>query len=195
MELEMLKQKWEQLDQRLAKVEIMNQKAVRELVSMRTQTSFAKLRNNLWYGALSSIFVTAIMLVVLSHNEVLSDYSINSIIGVMLIGSALALYRAAKATTLNVQAPTAQVMKEAMQLKKSLFYENYVTYALVIGLYILVFYFERSWIIERGRVIHAIVLLIAICVFASFSFYVGSKRQKSILEEIENNLQELNELV
>ena len=198
MELEELKLKWNELDSRLAQVETMNAKAVKELVTMRTGGSLANLRNHMWYAALSCVFVTAVMLVFFRRDaeiqQIMNPASIQAMLVFLFAGSAYGLFRALTATRMNITDPTGKLIRDTARLKKCLAWENLVLYGSVLVLYAVVFFLERGWIIERGRVIYAILLFAALCALIVFAYFRSRKRRNELLAELESNLRELDEL-
>lgn len=199
MELNELKAKWNELDSRLTLVETVNKKAVRELTRIRTASSLTQLKNRSHFGVLTSVFVSAVMIVFFSRNaeinSIMSPYSIWAIITYLVIASMYVLYRSTKVSQLNVTMPTTQLIERTNKLRRHFLMESNITYISVLVLYTVVFALENQrWIIERGRLIPAIILFLALCALVSIAV-IGNKRQnKTMFDEIDNNLKELAEL-
>lgn len=199
MELNELKTKWNELDTRLTQVETVNKKAVRELTRIRTASSLTQLKNRSHFGVFTSVFVSAVMIVFFCRNaeinSIMSPYSIWAIITYLVIASMYVLYRSTKVSQLNVTMPTTQLIERTNKLRRHFLMESNITYISVLVLYAVVFALEsQRWIIERGRLIPAILLFLALCALVSIAV-IGNKRQnKSMFDEIDGNLMELAEL-
>lgn len=199
MELNELKAKWNELDSRLTQVETVNKKAVRELTRIRTASSLTQLKNRSHFGVFTSVFVSAVMIVFFCRNaeinSIMSPYSIWAIITYLVIASMYVLYRSTKVSQLNVTMPTTQLIERTNKLRRHFLMESNITYISVLVLYAVVFALEsQRWIIERGRLIPAILLFLALCALVTIAV-IGNKRQnKTMFDEIDNNLKELAEL-
>lgn len=199
MELNELKTKWNELDTRLTQVETVNKKAIRELTALRTASSLTQLKNRSHFGVFTSVFVSAVMIVFFCRNaeinSIMSPYSIWAIITYLVIASMYVLYRSTKVSQLNVTIPTTQLIERTNKLRRHFLMESNITYISVLVLYAVVFALEsQRWIIERGRLIPAIILFLALCALVSIAV-IGNKRQnKTMFDEIDNNLKELAEL-
>lgn len=199
MELNELKTKWNELDTRLTQVETVNKKAVRELTRIRTASSLTQLKNRSHFGVFTSVFVSAVMIVFFCRNaeinSIMSPYSIWAIITYLVIASMYVLYRSTKVSQLNVTMPTTQLIERTNKLRRHFLMESNITYISVLVLYTVVFALEsQRWIIERGRLIPAILLFLALCALVSIAV-IGNKRQnKTMFDEIDGNLMELAEL-
>lgn len=198
MELNELKAKWNELDARLTQVETINKKALRELTAMRTASSLTHLRNHSRFSVLVTLTVSAFMIYFLGHNEelnaIMSPYSIMAMIAALILGSFYVLYRSVRISQLDVTMPTTELMARSNSLRRFLLMESHITYVGILVLYALVFCFERNWIIERGRVVPAIILFIALCIFVTIAMVNGKRQNQKMLNEIDSNLKELSEL-
>lgn len=199
MELNELKAKWNELDSRLTQVETVNKKAIRELTALRTASSLTQLKNRSHFGVFTSVLVSAVMIVFFCRNaeinSIMSPYSIWAIITYLVIASMYVLYRSTKVSQLNVTMPTTQLIERTNKLRRHFLMESNITYISVLVLYTVVFALEsQRWIIERGRLIPAILLFLALCALVSIAV-IGNKRQnKTMFDEIDGNLMELAEL-
>lgn len=198
MELNELKAKWNELDTRLSQVETVNNQAVKELTRLRTNTFFTQHRNRLCFEFLISTIVTAFILIVFRREsemtQILNPYSIIMIIGLLVLTCIYALYRCIRFGGFDVTKPTTELMKLSNQYKREYSIRRILGYPLY-GTFLLVFlFFERGWIIERGRIVPVIIW--AVCIMAIFvwSMYVELRRQKKSIEEVDSNLKELSEL-
>lgn len=199
MELNELKAKWNELDSRLTQVETVNKKAIRELTRLRTASSLTQLKNRSHFGVFTSVLVSAVMIVFFCRNaeinSIMSPYSIWAIITYLVIASMYVLYRSTKVSQLNVTMPTTLLIERTNKLRRHFLMESNITYISVLVLYAVVFALEsQRWIIERGRLIPAILLFLALCALVTIAV-IGNKRQnKTMFDEIDGNLKELAEL-
>lgn len=198
MELNELKAKWNELDARLAKVETVNNQSVRELMNLRASSAFTNLRNKLWFEFFTAAFVSTIMIYVLGHNaemqQILSSNSITMMIVWLVLTSAYALFRAVRFGSFDVTKPTTQLMKISAEYKRDYSIRRLASYPLFIAFTVLFVFFERGWIIERGRMTYAIVFCILLIAIFGWSFRGELRRQKHLIDEVDKSLQELREV-
>lgn len=199
MELNELKAKWNELDSRLTQVETVNKKAIRELTRLRTASSLTQLKNRSHFGVFTSVLVSAVMIVFFCRNaeinSIMSPYSIWAIITYLVIASMYVLYRSTKVSQLNVTMPTTQLIERTNKLRRHFLMESNITYISVLVLYTVVFALEsQRWIIERGRLIPAILLFLALCALVTIAVITNKRQNKTMFDEIDNNLKELAEL-
>lgn len=198
MELNELKAKWNELDARLSKVETVNNQAVRELMSLRASSTFSNLRNTLWFEFIVAAFVCCIMVYVFGHNtemqQILSPCSIAMVIVWLVLTCAYALYRAVRFGSFDVTKPTTQLMKLNSEYKRDYSIRRLASYPLFIAFTVLFVFFERGWLIERGRMIYAIVFCILLIGIFGWAFRNELRRQKHLIEEVDKSLAELREV-
>lgn len=199
MELNELKAKWNELDSRLTQVETVNKKAIRELTRLRTASSLTQLKNRSHFGVFTSVLVSAVMIVFFCRNaeinSIMSPYSIWAIITYLVIASMYVLYRSTKVSQLNVTMPTTQLIERTNKLRRHFLMESNITYISVLVLYTVVFALEsQRWIIERGRLIPAILLFLALCALVTIAVITNKRQNKTMFDEIDGNLMELAEL-
>lgn len=198
MELNELKAKWNELDARLTQVETVNNQAVRELMNLRASSAFVNLRNKLWFEFFTAALVSSIMIYFLGHNaemqQVLSSNSIIMMIVWLVLTCAYALYRAVRFGAFDVTKPTTQLMKLSSEYKRDYSLRRLASYPLFIAFTVLFVFFERGWIIERGRMTYAIVFCILLIGIFGFAFRDELRRQKFLIDEVDKSLQELSEV-
>ena len=199
MELNELKAKWDELDNRLAQVETVNKQAVRELTKIRTASSLSQLKTKNTVSLFTSFLVSAVMIYFFSHNaeinSIMSPYSITAIISYLVLGCMYVTVRSVKVNQLSVTMPTTQLIERTNKLRRHLLMEINITYISILILYAVVFAIEsQRWIIERGRLVPALVLFVALCTLVTFVVVTNKRENKSMFDEIDNNLKELAEL-
>lgn len=199
MELNELKTMWNELDARLTQVETVNKKAVRELTSLRTASSLSQLKTKSHVGVFTCVLVSAVMIFFFGHNEeinsIMSPYSIMAIIAYLVIGSIYVMFRSVKVSQLNVTLPTTLLIERTNKLRRHFLMESNITYVSLLVLYAVVFALEsQRWIIERGRLVPALILLVVICVIVTFAVFTNKRENRSMFDEIDRNLKELSDL-
>ena len=199
MELNELKAKWNELDNRLTQVETVNKQAVRELTKIRTTSSLSQLKTKNTIGFFTSFLVSAVMIFFFGHNEeinsIMSPYSITAIITYLVLGCMYIMFRTVKVSQLNVTMPTTELIERTNKLRRHILMEHNITYISLLILYAVVFGLEcNRWIIERGRLIPAILLFAVLCIFVTFVVITNKRESKSMFDEIDGNLKELAEL-
>lgn len=198
MELNELKSKWNELDSRLAKVETVNNQAVRELMNLRASSAFVNLRNKLWFEFFTAAFVSIVMIYVLGHNaemqQILSSNSIAMMIVWLVLTCMYALFRAVRFGSFDITKPTTQLMKLSSEYKRDYSIRRLASYPLFITFSVLFVFFERGWLIERGRMAYAIVFCILIIIIFGWSFRCELLRQKHLIDEVDKSLAELREV-
>lgn len=198
MELNELKTKWNELDNRLTQVETVNNQAVKELTRLRSNSVFAQHRNRLWFEFVICTIVTAFMLLTFRRESemthILNPLSIKMLIGWLVLSCIYALYRCVCFGGFDITKPTTELMKLSNQYKREYSIRRLLNYPLFGALLLLFLFFERGWIIDRGRIVPVIIWAIVIMVVFVFSIRVELRRQKKSIEEVDNNLKELAEL-
>ena len=190
-----LKEKWNELDTRLAQVETVNNQAVRELIHLRASSAFINLRNKLWFEFLTAAFVCSVMIYFLGHNaemqHVLSSYSITMMIVWLVLTCAYALYRAVRFGAFDVMKPTTQLMQLSNEYKRDYSLRRLASYPLFVAFTVLFVFFERGWIIERGRMTYAVVFCVVLIAVFGCAFRGELRRQKQLIDEVDKSLEEL----
>ena len=85
-------------------------------------------------------------------------------------------------------------MENMMKYKKFVIYHRLISAPATALIGALIIFFERGWIIERGRIIPAILFFVIFCIIVYFKYKSLKHEQDSIIKEIESNLNELNEM-
>ena len=61
MELEELRQKWEKIDERLAKSEVYNRRMLHELLKGKNQTHYEQVRKQAIFNLFATLFILAVV--------------------------------------------------------------------------------------------------------------------------------------
>lgn len=198
MELNELKTKWNELDTRLTQVETVNNQAVKEITRLRTNSVFTQHRNRLWFEFVIGTVVTAFMLIIFRRESemtrILNPLSIKLLIGWLVLSCIFALYRCMRFGGFDVTKPTTELMKLSNEYKREYSIRRILGYPLYGALLLVFLFFERGWIIERGRVVPVIIWAIVIMGVFVWCMYMELRRQKEAIEEVDSNLKELREM-
>lgn len=198
MELNELKAKWNELDNRLTQVETVNNQAVKELTRLRTNSVFTQHRDRLWLEFIIATIVTVFMLIIFRREsemtQILNPLSIKMIIAWLVLTCIYALYRCMRFGGFDITKPTTELMKLSNHYKREYSIRRILSYPLYAAFLLVFLFFERGWIIERGRIVPVIIWAIVIMAFFIWSMTLELRRQKKSIEEVDNNLKELAEL-
>lgn len=193
MELEDLKMKWNEMDSRLAKLETVNKQILKELLKQKVSDNFRQIhqRSSIALGAGALVMVVMIpFILALEPFSVASKYTI---VGFMLIGFAFFLYRLSLLSHLRITEPTSVLLKYTLLERRAFLIDKYVGLPTILLLYVLVLCFESSWIIERGKMLEAVLMIVAISIVVVCAQVQNNRRYSKMLKEIEEQLKELGD--
>lgn len=193
MELEDLKMKWNEMDSRLAKLETVNKQILKELLKQKVSDNFRQIhqRSSIALGAGALVMVVMIpFILALEPFSVASKYTI---VGFMLIGFAFFLYRLSLLSHLRITEPTSVLLKYTLLERRAFLIDKYVGLPTILLLYVLVLCFESSWIIERGKMLEAVLMIVAISIVVVCAQVQNNRRYSKMLKEIEEQLKELEQ--
>lgn len=198
MELEMLKKQWTELNNRLTTVETLNSRAVKEIVKLRTSSSIEKLHRRNWIMFSATLFVVIIVMVGILNNpeitSVMNPNSTTTLLIFLLLTLIVFLYEVTLASKISITDATSKIMENMMKYKKMVIYHRLISAPITALIGGLIIFFEREWIIEKGRLILAILLFIVYCLIVYLKYRSLKREQDSMIQEIESNLNELNEM-
>lgn len=193
MELEDLKMKWNEMDNRLAKLETVNKQILKELLKQKVSDNFRQIhqRSSIALGAGALVMVVMIpFILALEPFSVASKYTI---VGFMLIGFAFFLYRLSLLSHLRITEPTSVLLKYTLLERRAFLIDKYVGLPTILLLYVLVLCFESSWIIERGKMLEAVLMIVAISIVVVCAQVQNNRRYSKMLKDIEEQLKELGD--
>lgn len=193
MELEDLKMKWNEMDSRLAKLETVNKQILKELLKQKVSDNFRQIhqRSSIALGAGALVMVVMIpFILALEPFSVASKYTI---VGFMLIGFAFFLYRLSLLSHLRITEPTSVLLKYTLLERRAFLIDKYVGLPTILLLYVLVLCFESSWIIERGKMLEAVLMIVAISIVVVCAQVQNNRRYSKMLKDIEEQLKELEQ--
>lgn len=198
MELEELKLRWNELDNRLSTIETLNQKAIHEAMKAKTTSTLTKLQTKAWLGPIIGLFVVGIVMGTLTNDpEVKEILNPNSLLMMWIFFLAMLIYafiEASMTSRINLCAPITQIMKRVATYKKAKTYSRLAFMPITVVLCALFIFFESGWIIERGRVLPVAIFFIVYCVITFYAYKKQKKEDETLLNDLESNLKELDEL-
>lgn len=192
MELDDLKLKWQEMDSRLANVETLNKQILRDLLKQKVGDNFRQLHLRTSYGLGAGVLVMMIMIPFILNLEPFSVASKYTIVGFLVLSLAFMIYRITLVSHLRITEPTAVLLKYTLLERKAFLVDKFVGMPMVLLLYVLVLCFESSWIIERGKLLEAILMMLLISIAVVYGSVVNNRRYSNLLIEIESQLKELD---
>lgn len=194
MELEMLKEKWNELDNRLANVESLNKVVVKELIKNKTRSSIDYLYRRDLYGVFCCVLISAVILGYLMKNAPISQTSGFALTFICIFGAMASIYRAQLLSKYKITDPSVSLLKITLQYKRFAAIEKVLTIPVVLVCIGIFFYCECSWMIPHGVVVPAAAFTIFIAVVACVGTVVNYRRCSTILQTIEEALSELKDV-
>ena len=194
MELEMLKEKWNELDTRLANVESLNKVVVKELIKNKTRSSIDYLYRRDLYGVFCCVLISAVILGYLMKNAPISQTSGFALTFICIFGVMASIYRAQLLSKYKITDPSVSLLKITLQYKRFAAIEKVLTIPVVLVCIGIFFYCECSWMIPHGVVVPAAAFTIFIAVVACVGTVVNYRRCSTILQTIEEALSELKDV-
>ena len=208
MELEELKRNWATLNERIEKVEMVNERLVKNMVELRTKSTFGRFfdqqRNILNYGIIFSLFFAIRYLFIYHRGEEINPY----ILIIVFIPLISALCKRGVYSPLFTKMDLAKVtpqkaLKSLIRYKKLYLLEHYSAYiigilgtiAFVIWYIIFTYNTYNKYHLKTDIQIFLLVLSVEI-IAMTFMIWKGIKfKQKHLkdLKELEDGLQELKE--
>lgn len=193
MELDELKIKWMEMDERLQKMEILNSRALEEVLRLKVMDHLQTLHRKSTVATTAGILLMLCLVPVLWSMPELSFESklvLTVFLALTLVWQA---YRDILLSKADIMMPTSQLMKVVLREKRAAMMDKFVGLPAILLTYLLFFFFERSWIIERGRVVPALILLAVLIFIAVSATLVNLRKYSALLQNIENELKELAE--
>ena len=208
MELEELKRNWATLNERIEKVEMVNERLVKNMVELRTKSTFGRFfdqqRNILNYGIIFSLFFAIRYLFVYNRGEDINPY----ILIIVCIPLVSALCKRGVYSPLFTKMDIAKVtpqkaLKSLIRYKKLYLLEHYCIYIIGIlgtiafAIWHLIFTYNTYHKYHLKVDIQMTIFVLSIEIIAmSIMLWKGNKFKKEHLKdlkELEDGLQELKE--
>lgn len=208
MELEELKRNWATLNERIEKVEMVNERLVKNMVELRTKSTFGRFfdqqRNILNYGIIFSLFFAIRYLFIYHRGEEINPY----ILIIVFIPLVSALCKRGVYSPLFTKMDLAKVtpqkaLKSLIRYKKLYLLEHYCIYIIgILGtiafvIWHIIFTYNTYHKYHLKMDIQMTIFVLSIEIIAmSIMLWKGNKFKKEHLKdlkELEDGLQELKE--
>lgn len=208
MELEELKRNWATLNERIEKVEMVNERLVKNMVELRTKSTFGRFfdqqRNILNYGIIFSLFFAIRYLFIYHRGEEINPY----ILIIVFIPLVSALCKRGVYSPLFTKMDIAKVtpqkaLKSLIRYKKLYLLEHYCIYIIgILGtiafvIWHIIFTYNTYHKYHLKMDIQMTIFVLSIEIIAmSIMLWKGNKFKKEHLKdlkELEDSLQELKE--
>lgn len=208
MELEELKRNWTALNERIEKVEMVNERLVKNMVELRTKSTFGRFfdqqRNILNYGIIFSLFFAIRYLFIYHRGEEIDPY----ILIIVFIPLVSALCKRGVYSPLFTKMDLAKVtpqkaLKNLIRYKKLYLLEHYCIYIIgILGtiafvIWHIIFTYNTYHKYHLKMDIQMTIFVLSIEIIAmSIMLWKGNKFKKEHLKdlkELEDGLQELKE--
>lgn len=208
MELEELKRNWATLNERIEKVEMVNERLVKNMVELRTKSTFGRFfdqqRNILNYGIIFSLFFAIRYLFIYHRGEEINPY----ILIIVFIPLVSALCKRGVYSPLFTKMDLAKVtpqkaLKNLIRYKKLYLLEHYCIYIIgILGtiafvIWHIIFTYNTYHKYHLKMDIQMTIFVLSIEIIAmSIMLWKGNKFKKEHLKdlkELEDGLQELKE--
>ena len=208
MELEELKRNWATLNERIEKVEMVNERLVKNMVELRTKSTFGRFfdqqRNILNYGIIFSLFFAIRYLFIYHRGEEINPY----ILIIVFIPLLSALCKRGVYSPLFTKMDLAKVtpqkaLKNLIRYKKLYLLEHYCIYIIgILGtiafvIWHIIFTYNTYHKYHLKMDIQMTIFVLSIEIIAmSIMLWKGNKFKKEHLKdlkELEDGLQELKE--
>lgn len=208
MELEELKRNWATLNERIEKVEMVNERLVKNMVELRTKSTFGRFfdqqRNILNYGIIFSLFFAIRYLFIYHRGEEINPY----ILIIVFIPLVSALCKRGVYLPLFTKMDLAKVtpqkaLKNLIRYKKLYLLEHYCIYIIgILGtiafvIWHIIFTYNTYHKYHLKMDIQMTIFVLSIEIIAmSIMLWKGNKFKKEHLKdlkELEDGLQELKE--
>lgn len=193
MELEMLKQKWNEMDARLTNVETVNRKTVHELIRTRTRSTVDHLLRTESWGLTCSVFIPLFIGWALNHEPVVSFWTI------VLIAACIYLYipfqarRVSLLSQYRISDSTTNLMSIVLKYRKTINIERLMIIPVTIILSYGLILTEHEWTFLPDKLWKCLLLMTFLCVVVIASQRNAIQRNLTVLEEIEESLKEIEE--
>lgn len=193
MELEMLKQKWNEMDTRITNVETVNRKTVTELIRTRTRSTVDQMLRTESWGLTASVFIPLIVGWGLSHEPVISFWTIVLIVACIYLYLPFQARRVSLLSKYRINDTTTSLMDIVLKYRKTLNFERLMTVPVTIILSYGIILTEHEWTFLPDKLWKCLLLMTFLCVVVIFSQRNAIKRNLTALDEIEESLKELKE--
>ena len=187
MELEELKQKWNKLDERLSQSEVYNRRMLQELLKGKNQTHYEKLRKQAIFNLLTTLFIPAVIIPLLHDKGIFHDNSFYMLEAVCMLGLLMVSIRLILLSRFNVMSGLKDQLRALVNYKRDYVYETVIGLPLAFLGICMTLYFEKA---TSPMGLFFVGLGFTAGVLCG---WLGWKKHKQTMQEIESNLKELKE--
>ncbi len=200
MELQELKQKWTMLNDRLSKSELYNKRVLMETIQGHNKTAYEQLSKQGIFNFLTTLFVPAFVVPLLHEKGIFRDTSFYLLEAICVLGVLMVVCRLFITSKLNVVEAPGKQLKALVNYKRCYVYESIIgtplaAFGICFTLYLehmtspLGIFFVALFFFTGG------IFFVALFFFTGlFCGWIGYRRHKSTMQEIERNIKELEGL-
>ena len=188
MELQVLKQKWTMLNDRLSKSEVYNKRVLMETIKGHNKTAYEQLSKQGIFNFLTTLFVAAFIVPLLHEKGIFHDTTFYVLEAICVLGVLMVVCRLLITNKLNVVEAPSKQLKALVNYKRCFVYESVIGTPLAAFGSCITLYLEHV-ASPLG------IFFVALGFFSGlFCGWIGWRRHKSTMQEIERNLTELEGL-
>lgn len=188
MELQELKQKWTMLNDRLSKSELYNKRVLMETIQGHNKTAYEQLSKQGIFNFLTTLFVPAFVVPLLHEKGIFHDTSFYLLEAICVLGVLMVACRLFITSKLNVVEAPRKQLKALVNYKRCYVYES------IIGTPLAAFGICFTLYLEHMTSPLGIFFVALFFFTGLFCGWIGYRRHKSTMQEIERNLKELEGL-
>jgi len=188
MELEELKQKWNRIDEGLSKNESYSSRMFAEIIKGKTQTKFDKIYKGAMFNLFVTLFVVVVVIPIQYVNGIFHNTTLWILEGVCVLGLLMIACRLYFISQFDVMKTPQNQLRNLVNYKRCYIYEAIIGLPLAIIAICITLYLENT-ASPQG------IFYVAIGFFTGIvCAWIGWKKHKSTMNEIEHHLSELKEL-
>lgn len=188
MELDELKQKWNKLDGRLSKSEVYSERALRETIKTKSETTYDYFRKREIMYAVAAICI-AIVTTNLWLHERIHQATFYVFTSILVAGLFFYIYRYIVASRFSVNEPTSKQLQNVVWFHKCVVIECWVAIPIAIIAFGTLFFCEWHCQMNATRWFAALSLI----PIGTVACILMWRKHKKTIDEIKKNLAELKE--
>ncbi len=188
MELDELKQKWNKLDGRLSKSEIYSERALRETIKSKSETTYDYFRKREMKLAVAAICITIVFSNLWLHERI-HDTTFYVCTFMIVAGLFFYIYRYIVASRFSVNEPTSKQLQNVVWFHKCVVIEYWAGIPIAIIAFGTLFFCEWHCQMNATRWFAALSLI----PIGTVACILMWKKHKKAINEIKKNLAELKE--
>lgn len=194
MNLEMLQQKWNEMDSRLSQVETVNKTVVTDVIRLKTRDTLTTAMFRSILNTFIGVFVF-IMVVPALKDSPISSLSLWTLMVTLILISMYSLAEVGIFAKCRITDSYSKLLNMTMQYKRLALFRPRFGSLLMCLVSVLVCYGESSWMIEKGVMLYGVLICSAVFVMGIISYFVDKKKCQKQIDEIEQSMKELKEVM